>query len=246
MLNPATFDVLELEYRIVRARNRLRFALAPKGDRAARRIFVVGHPRTGTGTLHRIFLANGLDSVHTAGSWKTDRHECFSDRGNYQPVERLAETYPKAEFVLNTRPAWRYLRSRMNQTTKKRTRRGLPQPRFSARNAANEIRRRNAFFVDCLRLFDALGERFVIANIERAGAFEFICGWLGLEHQPIWHNKTPPEVAPETAERLDAGFRLLGVEDERMNPFVFEALLEREDRDRLARFMDQYRARIFL
>ena len=56
----------------------------------------------------------------------------------------------------------------------------------------------------------------------------------------------PPEVAPEPAELLDPGFRLLGVGEERMNPFVLEAALERVDRERLARFMDDHRERILL
>ncbi|MDZ7828825.1 MAG: hypothetical protein U5K33_04825 [Halofilum sp. (in: g-proteobacteria)] len=149
-----TFDIYGFEYQAVRLRNRLYFRLGPKDDRDARKIFVAGHPRTGTGTLHRIFVANGLDSSHTAGTWKTARHDCFSDRGNYQPLARFADWYRNAEFVLNTRPAWKYLKSRMNQTVKKRTNQGLLQPRFTARNVANEILRRNNHFLDCVRLFD--------------------------------------------------------------------------------------------
>jgi hypothetical protein len=242
-----TFDIYGFEYRAVRLRNRLYFRLGPKDHRDARKIFVVGHPRTGTGTLHRIFVANGLDSSHTAGTWKTARHECFSDRGNYQPLARFADRYRNAEFVLNTRPAWKYLKSRMNQTVKKRTNLGLLQPRFTARNVANEILRRNNHFLDCLRLFDSLGDRFVIANIEREGAFDFICGHLDLHREnDVWTNKARPRLSEETVALIDDGFRLLGAEDERMNPFIIPQLLDDKERELVDDFLVRHAERVLL
>jgi len=242
-----SFDIYGFEYQAVRLRNRLYFRFGPRDAPDAHKIFVAGHPRTGTGTLHRIFLANGLDSSHTAGTWKTARHDCFSDRGNYQPLARFADWYRNAEFVLNTRPAWKYLRSRMNQTVRKRTNRGLLQPGFTARNVANEILRRNNHFLDCVRLFDSLGERFVIANIEREGAFDFICGALGLAYeQPVWHNKAKPRLPDETVARIDEGFALRGVEDERMNPFIIPQLLDDNERALVDDFLARHAERVFL
>lgn len=241
-----SFDIYEFEYRLVRARNRLYFRLASKDDRERRKIFVAGHPRTGTGTLHRIFVANGLDSKHTAGSWKTARHDCFSDRGNYQPLDLFADYYRNAEFVLNTRPAFKYLKSRMNQTVTKRTNKGLMQPRFTAGNVANEILRRNNHFLDCVRLFGTL-DRFVIANIERDGAFDFICRRLGLEREDeVWANKAKPHLPDETISVIDEGFHLLEIEDEQSNPFIIPQLLNRDERTMLDRFMTDHADRIHL
>ena len=246
-LDLASIDAPTLEHRVVRARNRLRFELAPKGDRDASRIFVIGHPRTGTGTLHRIFLANGLDSVHSPGSWRTAEHECFSDRGNYQPVQRLATTYPDAWFVLNTRPAWKYVRSMLNHVTKKRRRRGWPAPRYTARNVANEIRRRNRHFVACVRLFEQTDVRFVVANIEIPGAFDFICHALGLEYPGIEHNRGAPSYLDDAAlEHIDAGFRRLGLEADSMNPFIFNALLDADERRMVDRFLEHHADRVRL
>lgn len=242
-----TFDIYGFEYQAVRLRNRLYFRFGPKDDRDARKIFVAGHPRTGTGTLHRIFVANGLDSSHTAGTWKTARHDCFSDRGNYQPLARFADWYRNAEFVLNTRPAWKYLKSRMNQTVKKRTNQGLLQPSFTARNVANEILRRNNHFLDCVRLFNSLGDRFVVANIERDGAFDFISTALDLRYEEsVWHNKARPRLPEETVALIDEGFRRLGLEEERMNPFIIPQLLDDNERELVDDFLARHAERVFL
>lgn len=246
MARQPTFDIYQFEYRVVRLRNRLRFRFAPKDDRDARKLFVVGHPRTGTGTLHRIFTDNGLDSAHTAGSWKTDRHDCFSDRGNYQPLDLLARYYRNSLFLLNTRPAGHYVKSRMNQTVKKRKGKGMPQPNFSARNVANEILRRNNHFLDFVRLFHTR-ENFVVANIERAGAFAFICERLDLAYdENVWTNKAQPHLDDETVERIDEGFRLLGVEDERLNPFIIRPLLDDRENALLDDFLARHEERVRL
>lgn len=246
MARQPSFDIYQLEYRVVRLRNRLYFHLAPKDDRDARKLFVVGHPRTGTGTLHRIFTDNGLDSSHTAGSWKTARHDCFSDRGNYQPLNLLAGHYRNALFLLNTRPAHHYVRSRMNQTMKKRKGKGMPRPRFTARNVANEILRRNNHFLDFVRCFRER-ENFAVANIERTGAFEFICERLNLEYeQGVWTNKAQPHLDDETVGRIDEGFRLLGVEDERMNPFIIRPLLDDAESALLDDFQERHKERVYL
>jgi hypothetical protein len=247
MAKRTTLDWAGAEYRVVRARNRLALLTRPRGDTSAAKFFVIGHPRNGTGTLHRIFLANGLHSTHTAGTWKTAEFDCFSDRGNYQPIELLAERYPNARFVLNTRPAYNYIRSRINQIAKKRRNKKMPQPRVSARNVANEIVRRNDYFLDCLRLFERLGERFVIANIEHPRAFPFICQVLDLEYeQEIWHNRAPSRLGPEVLDRVDAGFRRLGVEQEAMEPFIIRSLLPEQDIRRVDRFLEQQRERVLL
>ncbi len=153
MARQPSLDLYQLEYLAVRARNGLYFRLGPKADRDVFKLFVAGHPRTGTGTLHRIFKENGLRSAHTAGNWKTARFDCFSDRGNYQPFERFADYYRNAWFVLNTRPAYNYVKSRASHTIKKRGNHGMMQPRFTARHAANEILRRNKCFLDFVRYF---------------------------------------------------------------------------------------------
>ena len=246
MAQQPSFDVYQLEYALVRARNRLYFRLGPKDERDARKIFVAGHPRTGTGTLHRIFVDNGLDSAHTPGTWKTARHECFSDRGNYQPLALLDDYSRNGRFIMNTRPAWSYLKSRMNQTVKKRTNKGLVQPRFTARNVANEILRRNNHFLDFVRHFHDK-DNFVVVNIERPGAFDFVCEQLDLQREKeIWHNKGRPRLAEETLGLIDAGFRLLGIEDERTNPFIIPQLLDEPERRMVEGFLSDHAERIRL
>jgi len=68
-------------FAVIRARMRLHFLFAPKDDRQAVKYFVIGHPRCGTTSLHRLFEANGLRSFHDSKDWQTDRFDAFSDFG---------------------------------------------------------------------------------------------------------------------------------------------------------------------
>ncbi|MDZ7747937.1 MAG: hypothetical protein U5K43_03100 [Halofilum sp. (in: g-proteobacteria)] len=241
-----TFDLFELEYRLVRARNRLNFRLRSKDDRDAWKVFVVGHPRTGTGTLDRIFRENGLASLHTSGTWRTADYDCFADRGNYQPLDLLAQYYRNGFFILNTRPSMNYLRSRAINTIKKRKRDNLPQPRFTVRNGMNEIIRRNNHFLDFVTRFHG-SSSFCIINIERPGAFEFAARTLGLEPVPdAWSHRGQSDVDTDLLERIRIAYRELGIENDRDNPFIIRDLLEPQEIDRVDRFLDEHSDRVFL
>lgn len=246
MARQPSFDLFGLEYYLVRARNRLNFRLRAKDSPDARKIFVVGHPRTGTGTLDRIFRGNGLRSQHTSGTWHTAHYDCFSDRGNYQPLELLAQYYRNGFFILNTRPSINYIRSRAIHTIKKRKRDGLPKPRFSVRNGMNEILRRNNHFVEFVRLFHQ-SESFCVINIERPGAFEFAARQLDLE--PVaeaWSHRGRSELPTPMAERIDAAYRELGVHYERENPFIILDLLEDRERSVVESFLNDHFERVYL
>lgn len=246
MARQPTLDLYQLEYLTVRARNRLHFRWAARDDRDAFKLFVAGHPRTGTGTLHRIFKENGLDSTHTAGAWKTARYDCFSDRGNYQPFEQLDGYYRNALFLLNTRPAYNYVKSRASQTIKKRTNHGMMQPRFTARHAANEILRRNNHFLAFVRHFLEC-DNALVANIERPGAFDFICERLDLEReQEVWSNKSRMELPADKLALIDEGFRRLGVPDERLNPFIIRPLLNEAENRMVDEFLERHADRVYL
>ncbi len=246
MARQPTLDVYQFEYLTVRARNRLYFRYGAKDDRDAFKLFVAGHPRTGTGTLHRIFKENGFRSAHTAGKWKTARYDCFSDRGNYQPIERLGDYYRNAQFLLNTRPAYNYVKSRASQTIKKRTNRGMMQPRFTARHAANEILRRNNHFLAFVRYF-LERDNALVANIERPGAFDFICERLEFEReQEVWINKSRTELPGDKLALIDEGFRRLGLPDERLNPFIIRPLLDDSENRMVDAFLERHADRVFL
>jgi hypothetical protein len=102
-------DLYNLEYALVRLRNRLDFLLRSKGETGARKLFCLGPAKSGTSSLHALFEANGLTSLHSAGNWPVADYDCFSDRGDYRPFEQYDTTFPNAVFILNCRPLGSYL-----------------------------------------------------------------------------------------------------------------------------------------
>ncbi|MBA1149069.1 hypothetical protein H0Z60_18625 [Ectothiorhodospiraceae bacterium WFHF3C12] len=235
----ALLDIMQLEYHVVRLRNTLFFMFSPKGDPRRRKYFVIGHPRTGTLALHQVFEANGITAQHSAGNWKPWRYDAFSDRGNYQPFERFARAYPDARFLLNTRPAAGYLRSRMNHFAKSRRRKGR-RVRITPERARNELLQRNRFFLRALHYFDG-DDRLTIVNVTRPGAMAFLCERLALEFPGDRPSKPKArQVLTEADEAsIDAAFESLGIAERKDNPFIFPELLNTRER----RFLDDFLSR---
>ncbi|HKJ86918.1 MAG TPA: hypothetical protein VKA48_00155 [Gammaproteobacteria bacterium] len=239
----AALDIYRLEAMVVRARNRLYFRLHRKDDRERRKVFVAGHPRSGTKSIHKLFVRNGLKSLHFPGNWNTRKFDCFSDRGNYQPLRLMSDYYVNGFFVLNTRPTYKYIRSAMNHWFGRgRKSSGWFEP--SVRNIQNEILARNRFFMDFVRDF---GDRanFLVVNIEREGAFDFLCGHLGLEAADP-HRESSKDWDTQHLAKIDQAFADLGIEETRMEPFVNPHLVGEEDGAVYQAFLDKHADRIFL
>lgn len=107
------------------------------------KIFLIGFNKCGTTTIHRYFVANGISSVHwdkgrlarrmfqniasgdplLTGYESFDAFtdmECLDKRGvyhleAYKLFPYLAEQYPDAVFILNTRDREGWIRSRLRQ-----------------------------------------------------------------------------------------------------------------------------------
>lgn len=244
---PNPFDLLQIDYQVVRLRNTLHFLLAPKGDRRRRKYFVIGHPRTGTLALHQIFEANGIAAQHSAGNWKPWRYDAFSDRGNYQPFRLFARCYPNALFVLNTRPAASYLRSRMNHFAKSRRRLNRGNVRISPERVRNELLQRNRFFLRAVRFF-AADDRLTVINIARPGALAFASERLGLEFPGDRPSKPKARQVLSDADlaSIDTAFESLGLAGQQDNPFIFPELLDAGERHLLDTFLARQGHRVYL
>lgn len=220
-------DLYQLEHRVVRARNYLNIRFQARDAPDKRKIFVVGHPRTGTLNFHRLFRSNGLKSQHTPGRWDCRAYDCFSDRGNFQPVHLLDTYYPNSFFILNTRPLHKYIRSVIHHRFgrgKKSS--GWFEP--SVTNIENEIIERNEVFLRFARRFHGR-ENFLVVNIEREGAYELVAEHLGLEPGEI--RNTPRSGWREKDQgKIERALSRLGIEDRREEPFLLESLLKAKDR----------------
>jgi hypothetical protein len=177
-----TFDKYDIERFIVMSRNRILTAVKPKGDTQKRKIFVIGHARTGTTSLHALFQDAGISSRHSAGNWYLANHDAFSDRGDYRPIQLYRRLYPNAMFVLNTRTMGPWVKSMLNH------RRRI----FSQREIVNLVLRRNKYFADTINLFEG-DSRLVVCDITKVDAFSFIAEALNLP---------TPEITPHKNVRL--------------------------------------------
>ena len=157
---------------VARARMAAHFAFTGKGDRNARKYFVIGYPRCGTTTMHQLFEANGIRSLHTPADWPTGKYDAFSDFGQIRPIEAFESVYPNAVYIVNTRPIDRYLQSLADQI--------YPGWTFTPQHFVNEIYRRARYFSWVLEHFSGRDDCFVV-NIEAPGSVDWIAGQLGLE-----------------------------------------------------------------
>ncbi|SLN51845.1 hypothetical protein ROG8370_02308 [Roseovarius gaetbuli] len=173
-----TTDINDIAFGVIRTRMRLHFIVTPKGDRQAVKYFVIGHPRNGTTTMHKLFVANGLKSFHDSRDWETGRYDAFSDFGQVRPVAAYDRTYPNARFILNFRPLRKYLNSIATHHQKV----------FSVQNFINEAYRRADYFAWVLEHFQGRDD-FIAVNIEAPGAVRAVADFCDFSV------KEPPEGA---------------------------------------------------
>lgn len=214
-----TFDVYDVERAVVKTRNRLLTLLESKGDRDAKKVFVIGHARTGTTSFHNAFQAANIKSRHGAGNWHLATHDAFSDRGDYRPLDLYRAYFPNATFILNTRPLGPWLRSTLWQKGRS----------LSERNLINIIHRRNRYFANVINEFKG-DERLLVVDITRPGAVEFAMRTAGLpyEQEIKRANATPKSAKVPSLDALDAVARgPLGALFDR--PFIIPELLDPSD-----------------
>jgi len=202
-----TLDVNDVAFAVIRARMRLHFMVTPKGDRQAAKYFVIGHPRCGTTSLHKLFAANGLRSFHDSKDWQTGRYDAFSDFGQVRPVAAYDHTYPNARFILNFRPLRNYLVSIAAHH----------QRVFSVQNFINEAHRRADWFAWALTHFEGRRD-FMAVNIEAPGALPAVADHFGLARpEPDGgsrHNMGQRPRLPENAANIEAALEALGLSEE--------------------------------
>ncbi len=201
-------DTKDIAFALIRARMRLHFTLLPKGDRARRMYFVIGHPHSGTTTLHKLFEANGINSAHTSADWQVGRHDAFSDFGQLRPVAAYDRTYPKARFILNFRPLRSYLISLATHH----------QRIFSPQSFVNEIWRRADYFAWALRYF-AHRDDFIAVNIEAPAAWQAVadcCDFTVAEPLggPVHNASDRSSISGENLHHIETALAALGLSDE--------------------------------
>jgi hypothetical protein len=202
-----TTDVNDLAFAVIRARMWLHFVITPKGNRQKPRYFVIGHPRCGTTSLHKLFEANGLRSYHDSKDWQTGRFDAFSDFGQVRPVSAYDRVYPNAQFILNFRPLRHYLISIAAHH----------QKIFSVQNFINEAYRRAEWIDWVLTYFEGRRD-FMAVNIEVEGALPAVADYFGLKQSEPdgggHHNKGQRPRLAANAANIDIALETLGLTEE--------------------------------
>jgi hypothetical protein len=225
-----TYDGFSLEHAIVETRNRLKFRLRPKDNPSAHKYFIIGHAKTGTNSFHYLFESAGLRSCHQSGFWDTAKYDCFSDRGNYQPIDLYKAYYPNAIFILNCRPLRAYLRSLAIHLNRDWYRHEFLSPQAFI----NHAYRRNDYFARVAQMFEG-SKNFLVANIQKKGMFADVAQKLGLSiDQDEFHGKkTSLELETDLTKNLKEAIDRLDLGDKVDMPFIIPELLSDETRSKL-------------
>lgn len=182
------------------------------------KIFCIGFNKTGTSSMHQLFLELGLRSYHGYYSHfpVTDplyaQFQCFSD-GDQHPFELLDSTYPDSRFIVTTRRLDDWLVSRIRHIEERR-RLGATGPMRMEYDANPEAalhrwaQCRRAYHQRVMSYFARRPDDLLVINIcdgaDSAQAVQTIAGFLGLTVTA--GHVLPHENAREPAARQsDAG-----------------------------------------
>ena len=133
-----------------------------------RKLFVIGFNKTGTCSLHNLFLKNKIISIHTTEHVLPiiDKYMAFTD-GNHYNFRTYYEIYPQSLFILNTRPLKKWLVSRYkHEAIKKKKSRSWPP---TIDQTCLWIEERNIHHKNILDFFKINSKKLLIINIERSG-----------------------------------------------------------------------------
>lgn len=158
------------------------------------KIFCIGFNKTGTSTLHQLFLNNGLSSVHNPSWWywtkitNFENFVCFTDGFEgyvsnsdlsllvFPNLNFLNKNFPGCKFILNTRSLDRWLISRMNHTQlfPEAYLKGYTKNEIDDEVIYGWIRTRNIWYTKIKQFFAPFPDQFLIVNVERDSSTQLI------------------------------------------------------------------------
>jgi hypothetical protein len=189
------------------------------------KVFTIGFNKTGTSSIHHLFLEAGLKSQHKSGKWDLDDFQCFCDgshhKGAFKDYDRK---YPHSTFILNTRPLGNWLKSRSKHCCSRKKTWGWPPDRAQY---AKWIRNRDEHFLDVMNHFAGRPDQLAVCNIERPSWEGFVLSLVGLEQtqggKKHLRNRTPDEaISAETlsmiSKEIEAALKEQGRDGGQLTP----------------------------
>ena len=184
------------------------------------KIFCIGFNKTGTLTLHTVLSEHFISSHDYHWKWCDYSHslgdeslkeflgetQCFSD-GELSDFRRLDRLFPESRFILNTRPLYPWLISRVKHLY--RFYPALGQGVFAQRyqdiyDESAAIRRtvvkewvvnRNQYYHEVFDYFDACASKLLVLDVTSDGFPQVLGDFLGVEfkYDGEIHNSRPTE-----------------------------------------------------
>lgn len=216
----------------VRARRRL--------GRPPPKVFCIGFNKTGTSSLHELFVKLGFRSHHglrwhdRANRAVYDAFECFSD-GFPRDWPALVEEYPGARFILNVRRCDTWIRSRLRHVARAKRdgtyRGGGSWGAWDDTEAAVVawIRDWHGHHLEVLRTFRRRPDRLLVVNVvsdpDAASRVAAFLGFPASLHRP--HANPGPDVdGRDHAALIDGACEHLGIPRSQLeNDLLIPALL---------------------
>jgi hypothetical protein len=134
-----------------------------------KKIFVIGFNKTGTTSLHNLFIKQNISSIHTTehicDNNLIDKYDAFSD-GIHYDFQSYYNKYPNSLFILNTRPIKNWLISRYKHAVNKQFTKSWCWP-VSTERTNKWIEDLETHFKNVLDFFNDKPEQLLIVNIER-------------------------------------------------------------------------------
>jgi hypothetical protein len=133
------------------------------------KIFAIGFNKTGTNSLHELFVNAGIHAIHhkTPVLKNIDIYDAFSD-GKHFNFKEYYEKYPDSVFILNTRPIYNWLVSRYKHAVVHKFKESWCWP-VSDEKTNGWITDRETHYKNVLDFFVDKPTQLLVVNIEKRG-----------------------------------------------------------------------------
>jgi hypothetical protein len=191
--------------------------------------FVIGENKTATSTIHRLFLSNNIPSYHGGEwPWQDSEFDAFSD-GNIGPDLSVSsiishgylDVYPDAIFILNVRPFFDWVYSRLRHGKRYKQEWAWPG---TINKCKHWISLLEAHHRNVLTFFKDKPQQLIVVDISEPKWIQFLCEELGLGAVDL-HCHASKRIHGEAKMKsmATAAFKELGYSDKQDDSIIGDA-----------------------
>jgi hypothetical protein len=191
--------------------------------------FVIGENKTATSTIHSLFLANNIPSYHgSEWPWQDSKFDAFSD-GNIGPDLSVSsitsrgylDVYPDALFILNIRPFFDWVYSRLLHGERYKQKWAWPGTTGTCKNWILSL---EAHHRDVLTFFKDKPQQLIVVDISEPQWIQFLFEELGLGAKELHcHVSKTTTSGAKMKSMVTAAFKELGYSDKQDDSLIGDA-----------------------